>query len=49
MDEAVNGFEVLEKARANKYEILILDISMPGNIGMDMSSSLNRRSRISLF
>lgn len=36
MDEAVNGFEALEKARANKYDILILDISMPGMSGIEV-------------
>lgn len=40
IDEAVNGFEALEKARTNKYNILILDISMPGMSGLEVLQQL---------
>ena len=36
IDEAVNGFEVLEKLNDNDYQLVILDISMPGKNGLDV-------------
>jgi len=30
IDEAVNGQEVIEKVAKNNYDIVLLDISMPG-------------------
>jgi len=35
-DEASNGNELLEKLRSNKYDLVILDISMPGKDAMDV-------------
>lgn len=35
-DEAINGQEVLEKVRKNDYDIVMLDISMPGRNGLDI-------------
>jgi len=35
-DEASNGYELLEKLRSNKYDLVILDISMPGKDAMDV-------------
>lgn len=35
-DEAINGQEVLEKIRKNDYDIVMLDISMPGRNGLDI-------------
>ena len=35
-DEAKTGQEVMEKVRANKYDVVLLDISMPGRGGIDV-------------
>jgi len=35
-DEASNGNELLEKLRHNSYDLVILDISMPGKDAMDV-------------
>ena len=35
-DEASNGYELLEKLRSNKYDMVILDISMPGKDAIDI-------------
>lgn len=36
VDEAVNGQELLSKITKNDYDIVILDISMPGRNGLDV-------------
>ncbi len=36
VDEAVNGQEVLKKAAENNYDVVLLDISMPGRNGLDV-------------
>lgn len=36
IDEAVNGSEALAKIKNNDYDLVILDISMPGNSGLDI-------------
>ncbi len=38
--EASNGFEVMEKVRSNHYDVLLLDISMPGKSGLDILKEL---------
>ena len=35
-DEAVNGDELIEKLRRNRYDLVLLDISMPGRDAMDV-------------
>ena len=39
-DEAISGHEVLEKVRNNEYDVVILDISMPGRGGVDILKQL---------
>ena len=39
-DEANNGYEVMEKVRKNRYDVLLLDISMPGKSGLDILKEL---------
>jgi two-component system invasion response regulator UvrY len=39
-DEASNGYEVLEKVRKNNFDVLLLDISMPGKSGLDILKEL---------
>ncbi|MFN8441885.1 MAG: response regulator transcription factor [Caldilineaceae bacterium] len=36
VDEAENGQEVIEKVQVNSYDVLVLDISMPGRNGLDI-------------
>lgn len=36
IDEAANGQEVLARVRKNPYDLVLLDISMPGNSGLDV-------------
>lgn len=42
LDEAVNGHELLEKISKNDYDIIVLDISMPGKSGLDVLKDLRR-------
>lgn len=35
-DEAVDGFAVLTKIRAGKFDLLLLDMSMPGKSGIEL-------------
>ena len=34
--EAINGLEVLEQIRTNDWDVLVMDISMPGRSGLDI-------------
>lgn len=36
VDEAINGQELLNKVQSNEYDLVILDISMPGRNGLDV-------------
>ncbi|MGA2296051.1 MAG: response regulator transcription factor [FCB group bacterium] len=40
VDEASSGNELLEKVRSKKYDVVILDISMPGKDGLDTLKEL---------
>jgi two-component system, NarL family, invasion response regulator UvrY len=40
VDEAISGNEALEKAREGNYDVLILDISMPGKNGLEILKQL---------
>jgi DNA-binding NarL/FixJ family response regulator len=44
VDEADSGEEALQKAWKNDYDLIVLDISMPGRGGLDVLSELRRRS-----
>lgn len=39
-DEATNGWEVLSKVRAGDYDVVLLDIDMPGMNGLDVLTQL---------
>ena len=41
VSEAVNGQEVLDKLRTEAYDLLILDINMPGRSGIDVLNELH--------
>jgi len=43
VDEAVNGAQAIEKATANAYDLIILDIRMPKRDGIDVLKELRRR------
>ena len=46
-DEASNGFEVLKKIREDDYDVVLLDISMPGESGVDVLKQLrNEKPRL---
>jgi two-component system invasion response regulator UvrY len=38
--EASNGFELIEKMKTNSYDLVILDISMPGKDTMDLMKEI---------
>jgi two-component system invasion response regulator UvrY len=38
--EAANGSEVIDRVRADEYDVIILDISMPGRSGLDLVRQL---------
>lgn len=38
--EATNGQEVIDKVQANNYDVILLDISMPGRNGLDILKQL---------
>jgi DNA-binding NarL/FixJ family response regulator len=40
VDEAINGQEVLDKVLKNDYDLIVLDISMPGRDGLDILKQL---------
>jgi two-component system, NarL family, invasion response regulator UvrY len=42
VEEARNGLEALEKARAHNWDVIILDITMPGMNGLDVLRELKR-------
>jgi two-component system invasion response regulator UvrY len=44
VDEAVDGQEALTKARDGDYDVLLLDISMPGKNGLDVLGQLKSTS-----
>ena len=39
-DEATNGWEVLSKVQTNDYDVVLLDISMPGKDGLEVLTQL---------
>lgn len=40
IDNAVDGQDLLEKVRKNKYDIILLDITMPGRSGLEILKQL---------
>jgi DNA-binding NarL/FixJ family response regulator len=40
VDEAEDGFKTLDRARACHYDVIVLDISMPGKDGLDLIRDL---------
>jgi two-component system invasion response regulator UvrY len=38
--EAVNGWEVLDKIKENDYDVIVMDIAMPGKDGIDVLTQL---------
>ena len=40
VDEATNGWEVLSKVRVSDYDVVLLDIAMPGMDGLDVLTQL---------
>lgn len=41
--EACNGLETIEKVRRNSYDIVLLDVSMPGKDGLEVLKELKSR------
>lgn len=44
IDDAGNGFEVLELVSKNNYDVVIMDITMPGKNGLDTLKELKKIS-----
>jgi len=42
-DEAGNGYEALDKASKNDFDMVVLDINMPGISGLDVLQELKSR------
>jgi len=42
IDEARNGSELLSKVIKNEYDVILLDISMPGRSGLDILKQLKK-------
>jgi two-component system invasion response regulator UvrY len=42
-DEAIDGHEVLSKALKNDYDVVVLDITMPGRNGLDVLKELKKQ------
>ena len=40
VDEVSNGEEVLEKVRENDYDVIVLDINLPGKNGIEVLKGL---------
>lgn len=45
VDEAQNGAEALELARTGRYDVLVLDITMPDKSGLEIAEQLKREGR----
>jgi two-component system invasion response regulator UvrY len=43
-DEASTGYEVLYKVQDNKYDVLVLDISMPGGDGLNILKQIKHNN-----
>jgi len=49
-DEASNGYEVLDRVRDNEYDVVVLDISMPGGDGLNILKQIRReRPKLSVL
>ncbi len=49
IDEAADGMEMLEKMKSNRYDLILLDISMPGKSGLELIKeilSVNNETKI---
>lgn len=44
VDEASNGQEVLDRAWKNDYDVVVLDIAMPGRSGLDVLKQLKKEN-----
>ena len=45
VEEAKDGIETLNKIETNEYDLVIMDISMPGKSGIDILTSLKDKKR----
>ncbi len=43
--EATNGFEVIERVRSGGFDLLLLDLSMPGKSGIELIKQVKERAR----
>lgn len=49
-DEAQNGIETLEKVLQNEYDVVLLDISMPGRSGLEVLKDIkNQRPKLAVL
>lgn len=46
IEEAATGDETLEKIENNRYDLVIMDISMPGKTGLDILQTLKDRNEM---
>jgi len=44
IEEAVNGNEALEKIEKNEYDLIVMDVSMPGKSGLDVLKTMKDKN-----
>ena len=49
VNEAPSGDEALERVRAEKYDLIILDVNMPGISGIETCSAIRASSDVSII
>jgi DNA-binding NarL/FixJ family response regulator len=45
IEEAVNGNELLQKIKTTDYDVILLDISLPGRSGLEILSEVKKNAR----
>jgi two-component system chemotaxis response regulator CheY len=46
VEEAANGYEALEKIASRPFDLLLLDVNMPGTSGIDMLKKIRSSERL---
>jgi len=49
IDTAYDGFEALEKVKKNQYELIVLDLMLPGMDGLEVCQKVREKSQIPII